>query len=196
MMKGNDVKKICVGCLMLLGCVLAACGSSAPTTMTTDSGVTVHIYNPNVAYGPAPSYIAAWIPSDCTDQGTVFDASGANEIRGTLPWVPVFQAAMGVPQDNGLGVQTLRCGKAWRFLGWNVDSSHSYHELSAPGRTDCPNGLVRFTRAPLLLHDPYGVPFVASLEERGSGNDWVASQVSMVQTVTGQDLYPPDCPPA
>lgn len=186
--------RIAFCCLMLVCLFFAACGT-VQTTFTTDDGATVHIYNPNNAYGPVPSYVQAWIPDGCTDQGTVFDESGANEVQGTLPWVPFFQAAMGVPQFDGFGVQALRCGKSWRFLAWDVGGSHSYHEVSALGRTDCPNGLVRNTYATILLRDPYGPPLIANLEERGSGNDWVASQVSMVQTVDASgDPYPPHCP--
>src|SRR5258707_307669 len=122
------------------GQIIVATSQNPP--LTGDDGSKIYIYNPNVAYGPAPSCIAAWIPSGCTDQGTVFDQTGENEIQGTLPWVPLFQAAMGQPQFNGFGVQTLRCGNNWRFLAWDDGSTHSYHELSAPGRTDCPNGLV------------------------------------------------------
>jgi hypothetical protein len=170
--------------------------TSQNTPLTGSDGTQISVYNPNTAYGPVPSCIQDWIPDGCTDQGTVFDETGEHEVQGTLPWVPYFQAAMGQPQFNGFAVQTLRCGKTWRFLAWDDASSHSYHEVSPPGRTDCPNGEVRYTYAPLLTKDPYGSPMFAMLEERGSGNDWVASQVSMPQTVDeGSDLYPPHCPP-
>src|SRR5215469_1183119 len=98
--------------------------------LTGSDGSKIYIYNPTVAYGDVPSCVKDWIPSGCTDQGTIFDESGENAVQGTLPWVPYFQAAMGQPQYNGLGVLTLHCGHAWRFLAWDNDSSHSYHELS------------------------------------------------------------------
>jgi hypothetical protein len=152
-------------CCLLLVCVLIAACSSAP----------------NSTYGQAPSYVQQWIPQGCTDQNA-------------LPWAPYFQAGNGNSQLSGLGVQTLRCGHVWRFLAWDVDPSHNYHELSAPGRTDCPNGNERFTSAAVLIHDPYNGSFVAVLEESGSGNNWAALQVSMTQTMDDSSLYPPHCP--
>src|SRR5258707_10450143 len=60
------------------------------TPLTGSDGTQIYVYNPNTAYGPAPSCIQDWIPSGCTDQGTVFDETGEHEVQGTLPWVPFF----------------------------------------------------------------------------------------------------------